>query len=222
MSPPSPRRGRQPVDAQTPPGEVTAQVLTVLGEGQHPGLKAAATELETSMAALLRRIAAWGVDRPAEVVSAQEPVPAAPRGSSGRTFPWAPGTGLTYKLDAQARGTLPPLTVGRMAGLPDRSGLLRRHIAAALEPPGLAALLGAARPASEAPTPPAGPQREVWTAEECAARWGVKTATWWYYVKNGLAPQPLPERRGNRRLWDASTVCDYRRPGAGARTDLRR
>ncbi len=57
---------------------------------------------------------------------------------------------------------------------------------------------------------------ETWTADECAAAWGVKTPTWLGYVSRGQAPSPLPERddRG-RRLWDADEVRRFPRPGAG-------
>ena len=57
---------------------------------------------------------------------------------------------------------------------------------------------------------------EVWTSDECAAAWGVKTTTWLGYVSRGQAPPPLEERadRG-RRLWDASAVRAFPRPGAG-------
>ena len=57
---------------------------------------------------------------------------------------------------------------------------------------------------------------ETWTSEECAAAWGVKTATWLGYVSRGQAPRPLPgldERR--RKRWDAEEVRAYPRPGVG-------
>lgn len=55
-----------------------------------------------------------------------------------------------------------------------------------------------------------------WTGDECAAAWGVKTATWLGYVSRGQAPAALPDRdaRG-RRLWDADTVRTFPRPGSG-------
>ena len=57
---------------------------------------------------------------------------------------------------------------------------------------------------------------ETWTAEKCAAAWGVKSATWLDYVSRGQAPPAQPERdeRG-RRLWDADEVRRFRRPGPG-------
>lgn len=57
---------------------------------------------------------------------------------------------------------------------------------------------------------------ETWTADECAAAWGVKTPTWLGYVSRGQAPTALPEHdeRG-RRLWDADAVRRFPRPGAG-------
>jgi hypothetical protein len=57
---------------------------------------------------------------------------------------------------------------------------------------------------------------ETWTAEECAAAWGVKTPTWLGYVSRAQAPPALPERdaRG-RRLWAADDVRRFRRPGPG-------
>jgi DNA-directed RNA polymerase specialized sigma24 family protein len=57
---------------------------------------------------------------------------------------------------------------------------------------------------------------ETWTAEECAAGWGVKTATWLGYVSRGQAPPALPERDERaRRLWDAVAVRTFPRPGPG-------
>ena len=57
---------------------------------------------------------------------------------------------------------------------------------------------------------------ETWTADECAAAWGVKTATWLGYVSRGQAPPPLPERdeRGRRR-WSPVAVRTFPRPGPG-------
>jgi LmbE family N-acetylglucosaminyl deacetylase len=56
----------------------------------------------------------------------------------------------------------------------------------------------------------------TWTAEECAAAWGVKTATWLGYVSRGQAPQPLRERDGSgRRRWDPEAVRTFARPGPG-------
>jgi hypothetical protein len=56
----------------------------------------------------------------------------------------------------------------------------------------------------------------LWTSDECAAAWGVRTPTWLGYVSRGQAPAPLPERddRG-RRLWDAEAVRRFPRPGSG-------
>jgi hypothetical protein len=59
---------------------------------------------------------------------------------------------------------------------------------------------------------------ETWTADQCAAAWGVKVGTWRDYVARGYAPKPLPgfdEQR--RRRWDAETVRTYQRPGQGRR-----
>jgi hypothetical protein len=57
---------------------------------------------------------------------------------------------------------------------------------------------------------------ETWTADECAAAWGVKTPTWLGYVSRGQAPAALPDgdERG-RRLWDAEAVRRFPRPGPG-------
>ncbi len=56
----------------------------------------------------------------------------------------------------------------------------------------------------------------TWTAEQCAAAWGVKTATWLGYVSRGQAPQPLQERDGSgRRRWDPVAVRTFPRPGSG-------
>jgi hypothetical protein len=55
-----------------------------------------------------------------------------------------------------------------------------------------------------------------WTADECAAAWGVKPTTWHGYVSRGQAPPPLPDRdAAGRRLWDAEQVRRFPRPGAG-------
>ena len=67
------------------------------------------------------------------------------------------------------------------------------------------------------------PERETWTAQQCADFWKIKYGTWTKYVSKGHAPKSLEgfdEQR--RRRWDAETVRNYPRPGAGARTDLRR
>jgi hypothetical protein len=57
---------------------------------------------------------------------------------------------------------------------------------------------------------------ERWTSDECAAAWGVKTATWLGYVSRGQAPPALPDRddRG-RRLWAPDEVRRFPRPGSG-------
>lgn len=62
---------------------------------------------------------------------------------------------------------------------------------------------------------------ETWTADRCAAEWGVSESSWRSYVATGRAPAPLPgydEQR--RRRWNPSTVREYPRPGQGQRTDL--
>lgn len=57
---------------------------------------------------------------------------------------------------------------------------------------------------------------ETWTSEECAAAWGVKTATWLGYVSRGQAPAALAESdEHGRRRWDAQEVRAFPRPGAG-------
>ena len=56
---------------------------------------------------------------------------------------------------------------------------------------------------------------ETWTADECAAAWGVKTATFLGYVSRGHAPAALPDRPDGRRVWDAGEVRRFPRPGAG-------
>jgi DNA-directed RNA polymerase specialized sigma24 family protein len=57
---------------------------------------------------------------------------------------------------------------------------------------------------------------ETWTGDECAAAWGVQTATWLGYVSRGQAPPPLPDPddRGRRR-WDTDAVRRFPRPGPG-------
>jgi len=61
------------------------------------------------------------------------------------------------------------------------------------------------------------------TTAQCAAAAGIKPATWRSYVHRGQAP---PARGGTaaRPLWDEGEVQAFlaQRPGAGARTDLRR
>ena len=57
---------------------------------------------------------------------------------------------------------------------------------------------------------------QTWTADECAAAWGVKTPTWFGYVSRGQAPAMLPDRdEHGRRLWDADAVRRFPRPGPG-------
>lgn len=56
---------------------------------------------------------------------------------------------------------------------------------------------------------------ETWTADECAAAWGVKTPTFLGYVSRGQAPAALPGRPGGRRAWDADEVRRFPRPGPG-------
>lgn len=56
---------------------------------------------------------------------------------------------------------------------------------------------------------------ETWTADECAAAWGVKTPTWLGYVSRGQAPAALTDRDDGRRLWDADEVRRFPRPGPG-------
>lgn len=57
---------------------------------------------------------------------------------------------------------------------------------------------------------------ETWTAEQCAAAWGVKTPTWLGYVSRGQAPAARPEGDAHgRRVWDAADVRGFRRPGPG-------
>lgn len=63
--------------------------------------------------------------------------------------------------------------------------------------------------------------RETWTADQCAAAWGIKPSTWRDYVSSGYAPRPLPgydEQR--RRRWNPDEVRNWPRPGRGKRTDL--
>ena len=56
---------------------------------------------------------------------------------------------------------------------------------------------------------------ETWTADECAAAWGVKTPTCLGYVSRGQAPAALIDRPGGRRVWDADQVRRFPRPGPG-------
>lgn len=60
---------------------------------------------------------------------------------------------------------------------------------------------------------------EEWTADRCAAEWGVRLKTWHSYVARGFAPKRL-RKVGRTPLWDAAEVRAWPRPGRGARTDL--
>lgn len=60
---------------------------------------------------------------------------------------------------------------------------------------------------------------EEWTADQCAAEWGVKPKTWHSYVARGFAPKRV-RKVGRTPLWDATEVRSWTRPGRGARTDL--
>jgi hypothetical protein len=62
---------------------------------------------------------------------------------------------------------------------------------------------------------------EEWTADRCAAEWGVKPKTWHSYVARGFAPKRA-RKVGRTPLWDAATVRSWPRPGRGTRTDLAR
>ncbi len=56
----------------------------------------------------------------------------------------------------------------------------------------------------------------IWSADECAEAWGVRTPTFLGYVSRGQAPAPLPEPGPDgRRRWDAAAVRSFPRPGAG-------
>ena len=48
----------------------------------------------------------------------------------------------------------------------------------------------------------------------------IKVATWRGYVSRGQAPQPA-RRIGGKPLWDSDAIAQWKRPGQGARTDLR-
>ncbi|SFM88660.1 hypothetical protein SAMN05216207_1004113 [Pseudonocardia ammonioxydans] len=57
-----------------------------------------------------------------------------------------------------------------------------------------------------------------WTADDCAAHWGVRVGTWNSYVSRGQAPTALPEPGpAGRKVWDADEVRSWDRPGAGRR-----
>lgn len=58
----------------------------------------------------------------------------------------------------------------------------------------------------------------TWTADDCAAHWGVQVGTWHSYVSRGQAPAPLPDPGPDgRKAWDADEVRSWDRPGAGRR-----
>jgi hypothetical protein len=57
---------------------------------------------------------------------------------------------------------------------------------------------------------------EMWTSDECARAWGVKTGTWLGYVSRGQAPPAVPATAGTGpRLWAADEVRSFPRPGVG-------
>lgn len=57
---------------------------------------------------------------------------------------------------------------------------------------------------------------QTWSAQECAAAWGVQPATWLGYVSRGQAPPPLPAPDAHgRRIWDPDAVRAFPRPGPG-------
>ncbi|KDN80483.1 hypothetical protein [Kitasatospora cheerisanensis] len=59
---------------------------------------------------------------------------------------------------------------------------------------------------------------ELWTAQQCAAAWGIGLKTWHGYRARGQAPEPCAHA-GRTPLWDPQTVRTWPRTGQGARTD---
>lgn len=69
--------------------------------------------------------------------------------------------------------------------------------------------------------PLADPRKTWWTAADIAVHWGVKQTTIHVYR---TIPGRLPEeddRIGGKPVWRPDTITSFRRPGQGARTDLK-
>lgn len=67
-----------------------------------------------------------------------------------------------------------------------------------------------------------------WTAQQCAEDWSrrygrtITRSTWLRYVRDDRAPAHHHcDPKTGERVWDPAAVRNYRRPGQGARTDLR-
>lgn len=68
--------------------------------------------------------------------------------------------------------------------------------------------------------PLADPNAVYWTIADVAAYWGVKPATIHTYRTRGWLPEP-DDRIGNAPVWKPKTIIEFKRPGRGARTDLK-
>ncbi|TDB88329.1 MarR family transcriptional regulator [Actinomadura sp. KC216] len=66
----------------------------------------------------------------------------------------------------------------------------------------------------------ADPKKTYWTIADVAAHWGVKPTTIHTYRTRGWLP-PEDETIGNAPVWKPKTITSFKRPGRGARTDLR-
>lgn len=73
---------------------------------------------------------------------------------------------------------------------------------------------------ADAERPLADPKAVYWTIADVAAHWGVKPTTIHTYRTRGWLPEP-DDRIGNAPVWFPKTIIDHKRPGRGARTDLK-
>lgn len=70
--------------------------------------------------------------------------------------------------------------------------------------------------------PLADPDADWWTMEDIAAHWDIKLKTVHGYRWRGLGQLP-PEDTiiGRTPVWRPATIIGFKRPGRGARTDLK-
>ena len=68
--------------------------------------------------------------------------------------------------------------------------------------------------------PLADPKKPLWGVADVAAYWKVKPATIHRYRTRGWLP-PEDDKIGISPVWHPKTIINYKRPGRGARTDLK-
>ena len=66
----------------------------------------------------------------------------------------------------------------------------------------------------------ADPEKPYWWIADIAVYWGIKPETVHTYRTRGWLP-PEDDRIGNSPVWFPKTIIDHKRPGQGARTDLK-